>query len=324
MSIAYRSGLIELDRIDSAAPHYRITTTTDYDTLAASIAFAGLVNPPIVISKDSGVTVVSGHRRLAALSVLGAATAAVRYLPDDLPETTLIKIAITENTYQRRLNVVEQSRCYGLLSRHFKRIDHQQELLRQLGLPANSAYIKKVLPVTDMPDVIQSHLISGSLSIPIALKLRDLGKELSVRVADLFDYLKIGLNKQRELIQLADEIARRDERPFEEVLWDRSVRDILEDEHKDRGLKVREIRGHLRQSRYPTITIFKERFMRYRDELALPSKVELRPPADFEGADYELKVRFDEIDGLRKQLAKLLELVDQPELKAILKSVSAL
>ena len=324
MSIAYRCGLIELHRINAAASFYRITTTTDHDTLAASIASAGLVNPPIVISKDSGITVVSGHRRLAALSFLGATTAAVRYLPDDLPETTLIKIAIAENAFQRQLNVVEQSRCYRLLSRHFKRVDHQQELLRQLGLPANSAYINKVLPVVDMPEAIQFHLISGSLSLPIALKLSDLGKELGIRVAGLFDYLKIGLNKQRELIQLADEISRRDERSFEEVLWDRSVRAILKDEHKDRGLKIREIRRHLRQCRYPTITTFKERFMRYRDELALPPKVELRPPNDFEGADYELKVTFDEIDGLRKQLEQLLKLVDQPELKAILESVSTL
>lgn len=322
MNRAYRSGVIELEQITAAAQPYRITTATDYDSLATSIGAAGLINPPIVASKEDGLTIVSGHRRIAALALLGSDAVSVRYLPADLPEPTLISIAITENTYQRRLNVVEESRCYRLLSRHFPSFDNEQQLLRHLGLSNNKTYIKKTLPVSEMPESIQTHIISGTLSLPIALQLGELERGLAVKVADLFTYLKIGLNKQRELLRLVKEISKRDGRSFEAVLWDRNITDILEDKNKDLGLKVREIRMHLRQCRYPSITTFKKQFTRLRDDLTLPPKVDLLPPHDFEGADYELKLKFDDQKRLKKQLEQLLELVDYPELRKILKSVS--
>ena len=127
------------DRIDLDDRTHRITTNNETTDLALSIGAIGLLHPPTVIDADERLIVVSGFRRLAALKSLDdyRHCVPVRMLPSDTPPMRQAGIAISDNTFQRPLNIVEQSRCYALLRRVCDPPESWGALASSCGLPAS-------------------------------------------------------------------------------------------------------------------------------------------------------------------------------------------
>ncbi|MEE8398589.1 MAG: ParB/RepB/Spo0J family partition protein [Desulfobacterales bacterium] len=314
-----RTKIISLATIVSTDHRYRITTNEEIDSLLVSIPVVGLMHPPVLREKEGVYIIVAGFRRVAACRRLGWAEMAARIVDRDTTDLACAQVAIADNTLQRPLNLIEQSRSINLLTGFFEDTKDLAETASKLGLPSNSSLIGKIQRLCHLPSAIQQHMLSGSIALSIALELDRLEPAIGIVFATLFTTLKLGLNKQREIMTLVKEISRREDIPIDQLLTSAELRDILEDEGLEIAQKTGRIRAYLKQRRFPRIADAKETFEKNVKELKLGEGTQLIPPRDFEGRTYTLKMQFEDLEALRAHSDGLDTLIQHPKLGTILK-----
>ena len=309
---------VPLSRIDTTDDTFHITTRTDVDDLLPSIPYEGVLNPPFVIEKAAGFTIVSGFRRINACKKLGLEEIAVRVLEPNLSPQVYLRIAIADNTSQRSMDLIETSRSLHKLSVHLRTADRLIESASSLGLPSNPSAIEKVKDLCLLPDGIQRALMADTISLSMVAELKKLAPDCAMAFVQLFNEFKLSLNKQREIMTLVKEIARRDNISEQKVLEDQQLQDIVLDHDLDRGHKARQLRVHLRQRRFPQIVNAENRFEDQRKQLNIGNDIKIIPPKDFEGTTYTVNLSFSSVAQLKALHAKLNRMIQHPSLKKMI------
>jgi hypothetical protein len=152
----------------------------------------------------------------------------------------------------------------------------------------------------------------------MAKELESLEADCAIAFTRLFDQLKIGLNKQKEIVTLVKEIARRDGFSMQEVMEAKRFTQIMTHRDLDRGQKSRKLRSYLRQCRYPRIDAAEKTFEIHRKNLKLGSDIKLIPPKDFEATSYGLNLTFTNLEHLKTLQTRLNTIIQQPDFKKIL------
>jgi len=309
---------IALSRINLQDDTFRITTRADVNDLLESIQYDGLITPPLLIKKNSTLIIVSGFRRIAACQKLDWNEITARILKPDIGALDCLRLAIAENALQRSLNLIETSRCLQKLSLFITNSRHLTESASSLGLPDNPSIIDKIKSLSLLPRPIQISILADTVSLAMAKELESLEADCAIAFTRLFDQLKIGLNKQKELVTLVVEIARRDGLSTQEVMEDKHFIEIMIRQDLDRGQKSGKLRTYLRQRRYPRIAEAKKKFAIHRKNLNLGNDIKLIPPKDFEATVYGLNLTFTNLKHLLTIQTKLSKIIQQPDFKKIL------
>ncbi|MCK4860164.1 MAG: ParB N-terminal domain-containing protein, partial [Candidatus Omnitrophica bacterium] len=282
----FKQKIAKLSLIDSNDDSFRITTQINIDHLMASIDNVGVLNLPLLIEKNSGYKIVCGFRRIEACRRLGWTDVEVRILDSDTKRLECIKYAIADNSLQRPLNLIEQSRSINMLYGFFKDVSALGKSLSVMGLPDNPSIIKKIKELYHLPKFVQSGILSNTISLAMALELGRLQIEAGECLAKLFQTLTLSLNKQREILSLVKEISLREDISILKVLENDILQKILTNKNLDRNQKIREIRIYLKQRRFPVITAAEKEFEKHVKKLKLGSGTKLIPPDNFEGTTY--------------------------------------
>ena len=314
----FKNRTIPLDSINPDDETHRITTDKDTRILAASIRDLGLINPPLLLAAGPDYTILSGFRRIAACRDLGLPDVEARIADNSSPKLECARVAITDNILQRPLNLVETSRAINMLSAHFEDPENLAKEASKLGLPQSPSVLRKIQPLCHLPPEIQRGILSGSISLSIAGELGRFDRDTSVVFAGLFDRLGIGLNKQKEIITLIEEIALRENVGLGDVLSEKGLRDILNDPDLDRARMAQKTRTYLRRRRFPTIAGAERRFEKNVKALKMGTGTKLIPPRDFEGTVYDLVLSFQDEAALEDRMATLAKILRNPALKNIL------
>ena len=309
---------IPLDRIDLQDDRYRITTRTDVTDLATSIEYDGLITPPLLLKKNSGYVIVSGFRRISACLKMEWHEILARVLKPDINTLDCLRLAIAENALQRPLNLIETARCLQKLSSFISDHKHLAESAASLGLPDNPTMVAKVKSLGLLPMPVQSSILADTIPLAMAIELESMEADRAIAFAQLFDQLKIGLNKQKEIVTLIKEISRREAISIQEVMNDKDFVEIMTHQDLDRGQKGRKLRTYLRQRRYPSIAAVEKKFEMRRQNLNLGNDIKLIPPKDFEATSYGLNLTFSNLEHLKALQARLNRIIQLPDLKKIL------
>lgn len=290
-----KKQVVALSSIDLQDETYRITTEIRIDDLDASIKAIGLINSPFLKKKNSTFIIVSGFRRISALKRLGTARIKARIV-EEIPHCILI--AIADNSLQRPLNLIEQSRALSLLSSVFQDMNCFFKLASALGLPYNPKLVNKIKNVSLLPKFIQDSIISDTVSLSVALELGTFFLDDSQALVKLFSILGLGLNKQKELMILLKEISLREEISIHALLGEDPVKEILDSAELNRVQKDHKIRTYLRQRRYPSIAKTDQEFEILKTSLKLGKGIKIIPPKNFEGTEYTLSINFNTLTEL--------------------------
>ena len=309
---------IPLSRIDLQDDTFRITTRTDVSDLVGSIRYDSLITPPLLIKKSSAFIIISGFRRIAACLKLDWKEITARILKPNLAELDCLRLAIVENALQRTLNLIETSRCLRKLSFFIADTRHLAESASRLGLPDNPAMIDNIKNLSLLPWPIQSSILSDTISLAMAKELGSMESDLAIAFVRLFEQLKIGLNKQREILTMVKEIARREGLSSQAVMAEKRFIEIMTHRNIDRSQKSRQLRAYLRRRRYPRIVEAEKNFEFHHKNLNLGNNIKLIPPREFEANLYELNLTFSNLEQLKALQTRLNRIIQHPDFKKII------
>jgi len=308
---------VPLARINLQNDDFRITTGEDVDELLASIQHAGLISPPLLIKHTSEYKIVSGFRRVAACRKLGWKEIIARILEPELDQLACLRLAIADNALQRPLNLIETSRAYQKLSLVSGNLKELAETASSCGLPTNYSIINKIKNLCLLPLPIQNSILKDAISLAMANELAMLDADTALDFARIFEQLRLSLNKQKEILTLSREIARREDISIRQVLADKTFQQILTDEDLDRGQKGRGIRSFIRQRRFPRIVKAEQNFNTHLKNLKLNPDIKIIPPKEFEGSTYRLNLNFTSLAHLKTIRSMLDEIIKHPSFKKI-------
>ena len=315
----YNTANVRISRIEADNNTYMITTRDATTSLVDSIAAIGLINPPILLPvARERYTIISGFRRITACRQLGWDRIDARILDDDTSSRQCALVAIAENCAQRELNLIETSRAIHLLSVETPDDESVAALAGQAGLALVPAVVRKVRPLCRLPQRLQRGIVSGTIALAMAERLQCLSEADAHAAFDLFQEIRAGLNVQREILDHAGDIARREDLKVKDVLCGDALMDIRADPDLEPARKAGLIRVALKRGRYPALSAAEETFAQQSGKLDLRKDMQLVPPAGFEGPDYNLTLRFRSVEQLEQQTAVLDKLVKGAAIKKIL------
>ena len=303
---------VMLGKVDLADNTFRITTCTDLDKLVLSIQKLGLLHPPVLRYNPPGYAIICGFRRIAACLSLGWEKVSARILKENFGPFQLAQLAIADNASQRSLNLLETSRAVKLLTDVCTDQKQLQKTSQALGLPSIPSATAKVEKLCRLPLKIQDGILADTINMSMALELGGLDPQDAEGLVELFDQLKVGLNKQRELLLLLKEIAKREDITIQQVIAEQTLQKLLKNAELDRAVKRQKIRSYLRQRRFPSISRAEEKYAKLVKQLKLGNNIHLIAPKDFEGPTYMLTLRFDNHQELHNLQGKFEKIIHHP------------
>ena len=242
---------ISLDRIDLSDDTYRVTTQSDPAELARSIGAVGVLSPPIVKQRRGRWSVVCGFRRMAACRLLDRNSIACRILSDGSDFLTCVKIAIADNASQRRLNPVELSRAYRLLSQALS-VEKLPSAAGEIGLPNGQELIEKLWGLCTASEQIQRGIVDERIALPVALELTRMPEAEATAFTELLASVPLSLNRQREAMALIREIACREDLDVTAVVHAPELTEIAQDPETALPQKGKALIRALKRRRFPS------------------------------------------------------------------------
>jgi ParB family chromosome partitioning protein len=152
-------------------------------SLAESIRTHGIVQPLLVRRRDGGFELIAGERRWRAAKLAGLTRVPV--VIKDVPDDSLLEIALIENIQRENLNPIEEAQAYKKLIENVGLT--QDALASRVG--RDRSYITNYLRLLRLPEDLQQLLIDGRLSTGhartlLALSHTDLQRRLARQIIE--------------------------------------------------------------------------------------------------------------------------------------------
>ncbi|HEY0762369.1 MAG TPA: ParB/RepB/Spo0J family partition protein [Pyrinomonadaceae bacterium] len=152
-------------------------------SLAESIRSHGIVQPLLVRRRGDGYELIAGERRWRAAKLAGISRVPV--VVKEVPDDSLLEIALIENIQRENLNPIEEAQAYKKL---IETVGLTQEALAS-RVGRDRSYITNYLRLLKLPDDVQQLVKEGRLSTGharalLALSHQDLQRRIARQIID--------------------------------------------------------------------------------------------------------------------------------------------
>jgi hypothetical protein len=309
---------VSLTAVDATDDTYRLERRPrDVASLAASIERLGLLCPPILAGTNEGWIVVSGFDRVAACRLLGWERMPARRPLEAADPWRCAQWAVAEKAAERPLEMLAAGRALRLLRRFAPDEKAFGRTVRHFGLPDQPAAQARLEGLCDLPEAIRTALSDGALAVPTAISLGRMPVEAAGQVAGMLVEMRFGLNKQREVVTLLEEIARREAISLQAVLDAPELKTLAVGTDTDRAQRGQRLRAYLHQRRFPALSKAQRRFEDLSHQLCPDTGVRLTPPPGFESRAFQLTLTFSSRSDLDRHRETLRRLISHPNLDEI-------
>ena len=169
-------------------------------SLAESIRSHGIVQPLLVRRKGDGYELVAGERRWRAAKLAGMTRAPV--VVKEVPDESLLEIALIENIQRENLNPIEEAQAYRKL---IETVGLTQEALAS-RVGRDRSYITNYLRLLKLTEDVQQLVKDGRLSTGHARALLTLSQpDLQRRIARQVIDGGLSVRVTEQLVQKATE-----------------------------------------------------------------------------------------------------------------------
>jgi ParB/RepB/Spo0J family partition protein len=147
------------------------------ERLSASIATEGLIQPIMVKATEGGrVTVIAGHRRLAAAQLAGIEEVPVTFYEGERDRP----VSLVENLHREDLDPIDAARGLRAIAEEFA-LATNKEIAAQVNMSVQ--WVGERLRLLRLPDGCQARIASGEVPIEAERILRKVA-EVSPRIAE--------------------------------------------------------------------------------------------------------------------------------------------
>lgn len=168
--------------------------------LAESIKTHGIVQPLLVRRRDGHYELIAGERRWRAARLAGISRVPV--IVKEVPDDSLLEIALIENIQRENLNPIEEAHAYKKLIETVGLT--QESLASRVG--RDRTYITNYLRLLRLPDDVQQLVKEGRLSTGHARTLLSLSDmDLQRRIARQIIDSGLSVRATEQLVQKASE-----------------------------------------------------------------------------------------------------------------------
>jgi len=153
------------------------------ESLADSIRTHGIVQPLLVRRRENGYELIAGERRWRAAKLAGLSR--VPIIVKEVPDESLLEIALIENIQRENLNPIEEAQAYKKLIENVGLT--QEALASRVG--RDRSYITNYLRLLRLPEDLQQLVKEGRLSTGhartiLALTQPDLQRRVARQIID--------------------------------------------------------------------------------------------------------------------------------------------
>jgi hypothetical protein len=290
-----KPSLVSLDRLSTEPGPFTMSYGFDPEPLKTSIKTVGLLNPPLLLESGAGhLAVVSGYRRMTALSELGEKEVPSRILHEhDISCLDALFINFFDNLATREFNSVEKGMVLRRLAKYLPAHEILSGYMALLRLPRRQSALENYISFDrDLDEALKHSLAKGAIFESTATALLKLIPEERKVVGSLFSNLIFNMNQQRQLVELLYDISRIEGVQVSEILEAKPFLNILSSDSLNRPQKTRALLGLLKSRRFPTLSRAEEVFKKEVAGLHLPREVGIQAPPYFESEFYRMEVSF--------------------------------
>ncbi len=310
---------VSLDQINVEDERFRISTPEPTDDLAEAVNRIGMLYPPILFETASDdYVIVAGFKRIGVCRRLGWNTIGARILPGDTPACDCLHVSIADNTFYRSLNLIEQSAAVSKLAAFYRNDAELSRAAGLLGMAVSPELAAKLKRISMLSAALRQSILSGSISLNIALAIDTIDFPLAERLIAVFDQLRPTLNQQKQMVEWVKDLVRRDPSATDDLLADEACRKMLSDNDLDRPRKIRWLMDALKRRRFPVISAFVQEYRQHMQSLRLPPGVEMVTPEDFEAIRHRLVLDFHSLAEFVNQIDQLYALSHDVNFQALI------
>lgn len=164
--------------------------------LALSISQHGVFSP-VILKKSSiqGYEIVAGERRVRASKM--ANLTEVPAIIVDFTDDQMMEIALLENIQREDLNAIEEAQAYRTLMDRLQIT--QEQLAKRIG--KSRTHVTNMMRLLNLPEQLQSMVLSGDLSMGHVRPLITLDKEDAIRIAKRAKEEKLSVREVENIVK---------------------------------------------------------------------------------------------------------------------------
>lgn len=292
------------------------------EKLLDSIKVIGIRHPVSVCPSRNRYALVSGHKRFQAAPRSGLTSIPAFIIPE-IDNASRLVINLNENFGQRHYSDIEK----GIILNKLKHSGVSDETI-----------IEKYMPLLELERSKKIFLDLSSVK-SLSLKMQTLLHRAGVPVKtfsnfykwdrleeaeNLFSALKPGVNKWRDLLELVDEVATRENTTPGEILSRNELQKILAASDLPAPQQYEQIHKTLDGLRYPVLSDMRKRVAHALDEMELDDKTRLRFQDTFESNELKLELKFQSEKELSAQVEKIFKALQSGSVEKLIKIFQAL
>jgi hypothetical protein len=277
-------------KLSGSGSNFSCPSTPDF--LIDSIEAIGVIHPVVLMKSADGYKIICGHRRLKICQTLGLADIPARVADSDLDAETLLALNLLENNSHRSYSDIEKGRIINkLASAGLSGENIIQKYMPIMGLERSKKLYQEFSRIDCLQTGLQNLLHALNVPLRIFSPLLHWSEPCRDAAYKLFSEVRPGINKWRELLELADEVARIENKIPGEIFRREEIQSILTQSNLQAYEKYDQISQIMMTWRYPVLTDLRKKIARAQDQLSLGPRTKIRIQESFETEEIKIEIK---------------------------------
>ena len=289
------------------------------EKLLDSVKEVGIRHPISICSTNKPYKIISGHKRVQATIKAGLTSIPAFFVPtmDDALVTNL-----KENFALRHYSDIEKGCILNkLISEGFEEDTIIDLYMPLLELERSKKIFQDLISVEKISSELQKLLHRSNVPVKVFQVFFAWDNENQEAAEKFFAATRPGVNKWRDLLELIEEISRRDEISPKDIFFASATIETLKDKSLTPPQKYDQVHQALRQKRYPVLSDLKKQVLRALDEMKLDEKTRLKYDEAFESDEMKLELKFRDERELSQQVEKIFHALQSGAVNKVVKII---
>jgi len=310
--------LSDLD-LNDRLTDFSLNPTGCPEKLLDSVKEVGIRHPISICSANKPYKIISGHKRVQATIKAGLTHIPAFLVPtmDDALVTNL-----KENFALRHYSDIEKGCILNKLIAEGLEEDTIIDLFMPLlELERSKKIFQDLILVDKIGSGLQKLLHRYNVPVKVFQVFFAWDNENQEAAEKFFAATRPGVNKWRDLLELTEEISRRDGISPIDIFSAPATIETLEDKGLTPPQKYDRVHQGLQQKRYPVLSDLKKQVLRALDEMKLDDKTRLKYDNAFESDEMKLELKFRDERELSQQVEKVFQALQSGSIEKLIKII---